>query len=121
MVSSSSMEVNPGTLEAYILRDWYDTHGKGQDYRPQTISTRGSSGGFSRDEIRLLDDVRGSNLGSDNKSGYFSSRATIMHIKLDNIVYPACPTQGCHKKVIEQHDVWRCEKCDKVYKRPSYR
>ena len=121
MVSSSSMEVNPDIPEAYVLRGWYDTDGKGQDFQPQTTSARGPSGGFNRDEIRLLDDVRNSNLGGGDKPDYFSSRATVMHIKSDNIAYPACQTQGCNKKVIEQHDGWRCEKCDKVYERPSYR
>lgn len=122
MLSSSSMEINPDIPEAYALRGWYDTDGKGQDFQPQTTSAPRTGGaGFNREEIRLLDDVRNSNLGGGDKPDYFAARATIMHIKSDNIAYPACQTQGCNKKVIEQHDGWRCEKCDKVYERPSYR
>ncbi|EKM55320.1 uncharacterized protein PHACADRAFT_255854 [Phanerochaete carnosa HHB-10118-sp] len=122
MLSSSSMEINPDIPDAHVLRGWYDTDGKVQDFQPQTSSApRGSGGAFNRDEIRLLDDVRSANLGGGDKPDFFSAHATIMHIKSDNIAYPACQNQGCNKKVIEQHDGWRCEKCDKVFERPSYR
>jgi len=49
----------------------------------------------------------------------FCAQASIMHIRAENIAYPACPT--CGKKVIEQHDGWRCEKCDRSHEKPQYR
>ena len=56
-----------------------------------------------------------------DKPDYFSLRASIMHIKADNILYPACPTPQCNKKVTETHEGWRCEKCDRCHEKPEYR
>jgi len=55
-----------------------------------------------------------------DKVDYFSARATVMHIKSENIAYPACPT--CSKKVFEtMGEGWRCEKCDRSFEKPEYR
>jgi replication factor A1 len=35
--------------------------------------------------------------------------------------YPACPSEGCNKKVLESGTGWRCEKCDRSYPEPDYR
>ena len=35
--------------------------------------------------------------------------------------YPACPTEGCNKKVFESGTGWRCEKCDRSYPEPDHR
>ena len=121
MISSSSMEVNPDIPDAHVLRGWYDAEGSAQSFQPQTTSTfTGGSATFNRSEIRYLDDIRNAEIGQE-KVEYFSSRATIMHIKADNIAYPACQNEGCNKKVSQQDDSWRCEKCDQVFARPSYR
>ena len=122
MISSSSMSIDPDIPDAHILRGWYDAEGSTKDFQPQTSASFSSANiTFNRSEIRLLDDVRNAQLGQNDKPDYFSARATIMHIKSDNIAYPACQTDGCNKKVVESHEGWRCEKCDKVFERPSYR
>jgi len=56
-----------------------------------------------------------------DKADFFSLRATVMHLKADNILYPACPTPQCNKKVTETHEGWRCEKCDRCHEKPEYR
>ncbi len=48
-------------------------------------------------------------------------RSTISYIKKDNISYPACPSEGCNKKVLESGTGWRCEKCDRSYPEPDHR
>ncbi|KAJ3727832.1 replication factor-A C terminal domain-containing protein [Lentinula raphanica] len=62
-----------------------------------------------------------------DKSG-FSARVTLWGDQAktfnpgrqnENIAYPACET--CNKKVVEEGDSWRCDKCDKILSRPTYR
>ncbi|OBZ69131.1 Replication factor A protein 1 [Grifola frondosa] len=122
MFSSSTMHVEPDIPEAHVLRGWYDVQGQQQTYQSHTNSMpSGGSVHFDRAEIMSLNDVKTNELGMQDKDDIFAARATIMHIKSENIAYPACPTDKCNKKVIEGHDGWRCEKCDKSYPKPEYR
>jgi replication factor A1 len=68
-----------------------------------------------------IGEVKDRQLGQSDKPDYFSCAATTMHIRPENLAYPACPTDGCNKKVIEADGQWRCEKCDKLYPDPEYR
>ena len=122
MVSTSTMVVNPDIPEAHALRGWYDAAGSDQTFQAQA-NTMSSGGGvaFDRAEIRNINEVKTSELGMSDTVDYFSARATVSHIKQENISYPACPTQGCGKKVIQMGDMWRCEKCDKSYPKPEHR
>ncbi|KAH0832173.1 hypothetical protein J3R83DRAFT_13086 [Lanmaoa asiatica] len=126
MLSSSYMTISPDIEEAHLLRGWYDGIGAEKSFQSHsnTISSSGSSfAGFNRNEMRHLSDVKESQLGMSDKAEFFSVRATVMHIKSDNIAYPACPTQGCNKKVTDLggDSGWRCEKCEKTFERPEYR
>ncbi|KAG1756344.1 uncharacterized protein EDB91DRAFT_1260389 [Suillus paluster] len=122
MVSSSIMTISPDIEEAHLLRGWYDGIGTEKTFQSHTSSLSGTSfGGFNRNEMKHLSDVKESQLGMSDKAEFFSTRATIMHIKSESISYPACPTQGCNKKVVDVGDGWRCEKCDKTFERPEYR
>jgi replication factor A1 len=121
MANSSSMEVNPDIPDAHTLKGWYNSDGSSQTFHAQSSGSTQGPVTFDRSQIQLLNDVRESEIGMSEKTEYFSARATIVHIKSDNLAYPACQSAECNKKVIEQHDGWRCEKCDKSYPRPSYR
>ncbi|KIJ69175.1 hypothetical protein HYDPIDRAFT_24028 [Hydnomerulius pinastri MD-312] len=124
MMSSSYMTISPDIEEAHLLRGWYDGIGAEKSFQSHSnaLSSGGASfSGFNRNEMRHLSDVKESQLGMSDKAEYFSARATVMHIKSENIAYPACPTQGCNKKVTEVNDGWRCEKCEKSFERPEYR
>jgi replication factor A1 len=119
MYSSSTMSINPDIDECFALRGWYDSIGA-ECVLPvsheQLWSGGGSSGVFDRSQLRDLNEVKTSQVGmSDKGPENFSTRATIMHIKGDNISYPACQTPGCNKKVTEIGDSWRCEKCDRSF------
>jgi replication factor A1 len=48
---------------------------------------------------------------------FFQARAMITFLKSDGVLaYPACPTEGCNKKVTEEGTgQWHCEKCQKTY------
>ena len=122
MSTSSIMQVNPDIEECFALRGWYDSSGSEQTFQAHTNSSGLSSTvGFNRSEIRSLDEVKQANYGMPDKPEYFSARATIMHIKADNIFYPACPTPTCSKKVIETGNGWRCERCNQSFEAPEHR
>jgi replication factor A1 len=81
----------------------------------------GAAGGRS-DPFKTIAQVQKENLGSSEKDDFFSTKATILHIKSGNFSYPACLKESCNKKVIDVEDgTWRCEKCDQSYPKPEYR
>ncbi|KLO19144.1 replication factor-a protein [Schizopora paradoxa] len=122
MLGSSMMTSNPDIPEAHVLRGWYDATGSDQTFKSYSGSaTSSGSGSFRREELRTLENVKESQLGMGDKQEYFSCRATILHVKHDNLSYPACQTENCNKKVVETHEGWRCEKCDRSFERPDYR
>ncbi|KAI9446599.1 replication factor-a protein [Lactarius indigo] len=121
LLSSGSVAVSPDIPEAHALKGWYVDGGAQKTFATHSQGglSSGSSGAINRNEMRTIFDVKEAQLGMSDKADFFSTRATIMHIKTDNLVYPACPT--CNKKVTESHDGWRCEKCDRSYEKPEYR
>ncbi|KAI6045607.1 hypothetical protein EDC04DRAFT_2888624 [Pisolithus marmoratus] len=121
-ISSSIMTISPDIEEAHLLRGWFDGIGAEKTFQSYSnmLSGGASFSGFNRNEIRSILDVKQSQIGTE-KVEFFSTRATVMHVKSENIAYPACPTQNCNKKVVEENERWRCEKCDKTYERPEYR
>lgn len=122
MSGSSTLELNPDIPECHALRGWFDAGGNSENFQAQTNNFSGAGGAaFNRAEMMSLDEIKSKDLGSADKVEYFSTRATVMHLKQENIAYPACPAQGCNKKVFDQHDGWRCEKCDRSYEKPEYR
>ncbi|KAF5373748.1 hypothetical protein D9758_000878 [Tetrapyrgos nigripes] len=131
MASSSIMNLNPDIQEAFALRGWYDASGRDQSFQSHTNTSGsfsgGGGGGFRREELKsLIDMKRDSDVlikspQDEVKPLFFSIRATIMHIKADNIAYPACKTPDCNKKVIQNGDVWTCDKCNKSHDGPSWR
>lgn len=45
-----------------------------------------------------------------------------MFIKPEHMSYPACPKDGCGKKLIEKGDMdWMCERCREHFPAPEYR
>jgi replication factor A1 len=71
--------------------------------------------------VKTLQEVRESDMGSRDTPDYFTTRATIVSIKQDNIAYPACKSENCNKKVTQVGSGWQCEKCDKTWPEPEYR
>ncbi|KAF8163440.1 hypothetical protein B0H34DRAFT_695492 [Crassisporium funariophilum] len=122
MVSSSTMQINPDIEDCFALRGWYDSQGSNQTFQAHANAAGSSSTfAFNRSEIRSLDEVKQAGYGMPDKPETFSARATVMHIKSDNISYPACPTANCNKKMIEMGGSWRCEKCNLSFAAPEHR
>jgi replication factor A1 len=121
MIGTSLMTSNPDIPEAHVLRGWYDSTGNEQSFQAHTRSDgpSGMGGGFKRSELKSLAEAKGIELA--DTPIYFSTQASLVHIKSDNMSYPACSTPNCNKKVIEDGGQWRCDKCSVVHASPNYR
>jgi replication factor A1 len=122
------MAINPNLPEVHRLNGWFTSEGMNSTF--ESFSGAGLPGGSKNDVLKTISCIKDENLGHGEKVFYFSFiiqpdylsiRATVTYIKSDTLSYPACPTEGCNKKVLESGSGWRCEKCDKSYEEPLHR
>ncbi|KAJ3572954.1 hypothetical protein NP233_g2743 [Leucocoprinus birnbaumii] len=123
MISSSQMQINPAIEDSYKLRGWFDNEGANVQFESKTVigGGGGPSVGFNRNEARSLNEIKESELGMGDKADFFSCRGTIVHIRGENIYYPACTGQNCSKKMTNEGDSWVCDKCGNHAEAPEYR
>lgn len=122
LLNSGTMSIDPDIAEAHRLRGWYDAQGRQVNYTSHSSSMGTMSGGGSRDPSQSIAEVRDANLGSSEEPDYFNLKATILMIRQESMCYPACASDGCNKKVIQQEDgLWRCERCNVSHENPQYR
>jgi replication factor A1 len=121
LTPSSTVAPNPDTPEAYTIKGWYDAQGKNGSF--QSLKTELTARKTSIADRKSIEEVQQlAEIGLDDKPQYFSIKASINYVKTDNFSYPACLTEGCNRKVVEQHDgTWRCEKCDINHAVPKHR
>ena len=118
---AATFEINIDSDEAHELRAWYENEGKSSTV---TRLSRGSGGGRGSEQRVLLSQIKDDGLGqTEGQKDYFSTRATITFVrKSENMMYKACPNDGCNKKLIEEGDnEFRCEKCNKSYDKFNWR
>lgn len=121
LLSSGSMTVDPDIDEAHKLKGWYDAQGRNDNFTSHA-NMGGQSVGGGNQEFKTIQTIRDEEIGISEKPEYFNLKATIIYVKQENFAYPACASEGCNKKVIEENPgEWRCEKCDKSFPRPQYR
>lgn len=119
---SSLMQINPEIPEAYSLKGWYESSGKSGNFSSHNnmMAVGGATG--RGDPRKTLAQVKDENLGLGETPDYFATKATVVFIKQEGVSYPACRSEGCNKKVLEDGEGgWRCEKCDKSHESPEYR
>lgn len=122
LLSSGSMTLDPDIDEAHKLKGWYDAQGRNDTYQSHANTMGATSSTGRQDQNKSIGQVRDENLGMTENADYFSTKATIIYVKQDNLAYPACLTEGCNKKVIEvDPGEWRCEKCNLTHPKPEYR
>ena len=130
MFSSSSMSINPDIPESHGLRGWYENEGSTAQIRrfatklDSGAGAGGASatGGMRANERRTLAQVKDEALGTSfDRPDYFNTRATILYVRPNSLYYTACPGPNCNKKVTDDGDGWRCEKCDRSYPEPVRR
>ena len=123
LLSSGSMAPNPQMDEAYRLKGWYDAQGNNENFTSHEAVLGTTGAGGRRDDFKTIAAIKEENLGMSEAVDYFTLKATVVYMKADGtIAYPACQSEGCNKKVVEEmQGEWRCERCDKKFSRPSYR
>lgn len=120
---NSTMHPSPEVPEAYAIKGWYDSAGRTAQFHSlkQEPGSGGNTARFIANRITIAK-AQAENLGMSEKGDYFSIKAAISYLKVDNLAYPACANDNCNKKVIEDSDgTWRCEKCDANHPAPQYR
>ncbi|KAH6631108.1 hypothetical protein B0J18DRAFT_394759 [Chaetomium sp. MPI-SDFR-AT-0129] len=121
LLSSGTMAIDPDIPEAHRLKGWYDSQGGSTTFIPHTnMNSTGAAGGRP-DVVKTIAQAKVEYLGVE-EAQYFTVRATIMHIKQERFSYPACPTEGCNKKLTDMGGgEWRCDKCNKTTLEPQHR
>ena len=119
------MQIDADMPDTNSLRGWYQKEGHKGDFKSHSGGGGGGglrgAGGFKREELKTLLEVRESDMGTHDAADYFTSRASIITIKHENIAYPACMGENCNKKVNDTGNGWHCEKCEKTWPKPEYR
>ncbi|KAJ1809120.1 Replication factor A protein 1 [Coemansia sp. RSA 2599] len=125
LASMGTYAVNPDIPDAHQLRGWYDATGRSLGF--QSFGSMGGAGGETSErsdaQLKTMAQVRDENLGGGANADFFTLKGTIVYIRTNNLSYPACPSEGCNRKVVEDSSTgqWGCEKCARSYPAPEYR
>ncbi|KAF2445795.1 replication protein-like protein A 70 kDa DNA-binding subunit [Karstenula rhodostoma CBS 690.94] len=122
LLSSGSMTIDPDIDEAHKLRGWFNA--TGQNVTFSTHQNLASAGGGQRNETKLISQItEDENYLQMDTPSYFNLKASVVFIRNSpTFAYPACSTEGCNKKVIEENSgEWWCEKCQKKWPEPLFR
>jgi replication factor A1 len=119
LLSSGSMIVDPDIDEAHKLRGWFNAVGQNATF--STHQNMAPSGG-SKNDAKLISTIIEEEGYLQDTPSYMSLKASVVYAKNTTVAYPACSTQGCNKKVIEENPgSWWCEKCQASFPEPNYR
>lgn len=122
LLSSGSMSIDPDIQEAHKLKGWYDSQGRTDTFNSHSNMASAGVAGGRPDQTKTIAQVKDENLGMSGNNDYFTTKATIVYIKQENVAYPACLKAGCNKKVTDMgDDTWRCEMCSLTHPKPEYR
>jgi len=124
LFSSSMMQIDPDIEEAHALTGWYKNVGRDESFSTHSnLGMRSDGGEGKKTEARkTLAQVKDEGLGMGETPDYFTSLATVVFIRQENVSYPACRTADCKKKVVDDgNGQWRCERCDKSWDAPLHR
>ena len=122
---NATFEIDPQLCkEAEILRNWYDNEGNNES--TQSLTNKSFSIPNVGSELISLTEVKQSfqsnNIADSVK--YFTVEASIITIKAENIMYRACPSESCRRKVVEEptnSGEYKCSKCDKKFPNFTWR
>jgi replication factor A1 len=123
LYSSSMLQIDPDLEEAHALNGWYRNEGRNEQFSTHANAGVRSENNDRKEDRKTLGQVKDEGLGMGDTPDYFTTLATIVFIRQENIAYPSCRNpNGCRKKVVEDgNGQWRCEKCDTSWDSPSYR
>lgn len=110
--AGSLYKLNPDIPECHQIRGWFDNGGADNITNYISARTGGAGGGSMSTEWLSFFDVRARNLGNGDRPDYFQTKATIQMIRGQNAIYKACSSPDCNKKVVDEGESFRCEKCN---------
>ncbi|KAL1794239.1 hypothetical protein ACET3X_007660 [Alternaria dauci] len=120
LLSSGTMMIDPDIDEAHKLRGWYNAAGQNATF--STHQNMAPAAGGSKNEAKAIAAILEEEAYLQDTPTYMSLRASVLYVKNTTVAYPACSTQGCNKKVIEENPgSWWCEKCQQAFPEPQYR
>lgn len=105
-IGQSQVIQNCDVPEAIAVMSWYQSAGKDLVIAtPQRSAKR-----------QLISEIK------DADVEYATIHASIMRLKEEALMYPACPTEGCNKKVVPDADQnYHCDKCNQTFPACNYR
>ncbi|XP_054276816.1 replication protein A 70 kDa DNA-binding subunit-like [Macrosteles quadrilineatus] len=116
LIGSSNMQVNPDIDESHKLQHWFENFCQDKEATFTNISRRQGGDGGSSGKWMLFKEAKDAQLGGGDKPDYLTVLATVLHVRGQNCMYKACPSENCQKKVIDQNNgYYRCEKCNKEF------
>ena len=122
LLSSGTMNVNPDIDDAHRLKGWYDAAGRNDNFNTHQNALSSMTGSGRKQEFKTIAQIKEEQIGMKEEQEYFTLKATISHVRQENVYYPACRGENCNKKVTEiDPDQWHCERCSKTYDKPEYR
>ncbi|KAF2822796.1 replication protein-like protein A 70 kDa DNA-binding subunit [Ophiobolus disseminans] len=120
LLSSGSMMVDPDIDEAHTLRGWFNAVGQTATF--STHQNLGAGSGGNKNDTKLICQALEEESYLQDTPTYMGLRASVVYVKNTTVAYPACSTQGCNKKVVEDNPgSWWCEKCQQSFPEPLYR
>ncbi|KAF5295449.1 hypothetical protein FQA39_LY13110 [Lamprigera yunnana] len=106
LIYLSIMKLNEDIPEACNLNQWYDNRDRANNII--------NSCGFQIPLLNIKD------VNETENSNGFRIIGTIILYNSQNVVYKACPNDGCKKKVVRIKEVYYCQKCDQEYPNFKY-
>jgi len=116
-LSGGDLLNNPDMPQGHEVKGWWDN--EGCNVATQSLTVQGMrSGGGDGGNMLSIGEVKATNLGSNSERGeYYSVIASVTFFSKEKTLYKACTNQqdgkDCNKKVQENGDTYRCEKCAK--------
>lgn len=118
---STNMSFDPDIPESHNLKGWFDSGGKDEPFNTFKSNVTSGDNVLKSADVITIAKAKDDNLGQSGDDDFFNIKGTVNYIKSTQLSYPACITEGCKKKVVEETDgQYRCEKCNISMKEPKF-
>lgn len=115
---SSQMILDCEDIPEYrALCSWQKSN-EGRDLNIPIITSRSGPSLMKFKTLARLEEETSQKLVDANEKVFSDVKAFLVFIRnseMTTLYYLSCPTEKCMRKVVEDSDGWRCEKCNKSY------
>ncbi|KAK8720620.1 hypothetical protein OTU49_013204, partial [Cherax quadricarinatus] len=122
MLYSSSLQIDPDIKEAHKLKNWYENGGNAVTTINLSKKRDGAFRGVGYN-FKTFFEAKMENQDCKKKvNSCFLNKATIILMLRENVLYTACPSENCNKKVHNlDNGLYKCEKCNCEYDKFKWR